>query len=103
MDLQLTSKMRFTLALTFLTATFGLTSAIVLPRDGTTIPACAASCVTNADLGDCAATDTICLCKNPIFVSNVSQCAKDNCSKEDVGPALSAFHAICTSVGIDAF
>ncbi|KAL5520867.1 hypothetical protein ACEPAF_2870 [Sanghuangporus sanghuang] len=86
--------MRFAVALLFA----GFASATLYQRQ--TVPQCALTCIADADLGDCSATDNACLCNNQQFVSSTSSCIQSSCSGDDLQNAIEFAQETCESVGV---
>ena len=59
---------------------------------------CAISCLQNADLGSCSATDNVCLCNNQPFIDSTTACIENACSGDDLANAEAFAVAICESV-----
>ncbi|KAF8622400.1 hypothetical protein AX15_007052 [Amanita polypyramis BW_CC] len=81
-------------------AASGAVSASSLEARQSPFPTCAQSCLANANLGGCVATDTACTCKNTEFVNSVTQCFFASCQGSDLTKAVSTAQALCRAVGI---
>ncbi|KAL5478523.1 hypothetical protein ACEPAI_2707 [Sanghuangporus weigelae] len=86
--------MRFAVALLFA----GFASASLYQRQ--TVPQCALTCIANADLGGCSATDNNCLCNNPQFVSSTASCIESSCTGDDLNNAIGFAQQTCEAVGV---
>ncbi|KAL5497784.1 hypothetical protein ACEPAH_2715 [Sanghuangporus vaninii] len=86
--------MRFAVALLFA----GFASATLYQRQ--TVPQCALTCIANADLGGCSATDNNCLCNNQQFVSSTASCIQSSCSGDDLQNAIAFAQQTCETVGV---
>ena len=60
--------------------------------------ACALICISQADLGNCTASDTLCLCNDTQFVDSVAQCISANCTGNDLTDAEETAQAVCRTV-----
>lgn len=60
--------------------------------------ACSIPCLVNADLGNCSATDNVCLCKSQAFVNSTTACIENACTGADLANAEADAEAICASV-----
>jgi hypothetical protein len=64
------------------------------------VPTCALTCISNANLGGCVQTDNACLCKNQNFVVSTISCIESTCTGSDLENAIQFIQDICTSVGV---
>ncbi|KAL5478509.1 hypothetical protein ACEPAI_2693 [Sanghuangporus weigelae] len=64
------------------------------------VPECALTCIANADLGGCAATDNVCLCESQKFVNSTETCFDRECEAQDLEDAGAFVKATCKSVGV---
>ncbi|KIJ93339.1 hypothetical protein K443DRAFT_112214, partial [Laccaria amethystina LaAM-08-1] len=64
------------------------------------IPACLSTCLANADLGGCVATDNACLCKSQVFVTGVATCVYQACTGADLTAAFNDAEQLCLAVGV---
>ncbi|EJD01850.1 uncharacterized protein FOMMEDRAFT_88233 [Fomitiporia mediterranea MF3/22] len=86
--------MRFTITLLFA----GVASAFLVSRQN--VPQCALTCIGNADLGGCSATDNQCLCTNQQFIQSTTTCIESTCSGSDLAAAEAFAQQSCASVGV---
>ncbi|KAF8351895.1 hypothetical protein F5887DRAFT_932887 [Amanita rubescens] len=75
-------------------------SAHMLEARQSSLPSCAAVCISGASLGGCAATDTSCLCKNQAFVTSVTDCIYAKCTGSDLTTAINIAKEMCQAVGV---
>jgi CFEM-containing surface protein len=61
------------------------------------VPTCALTCISNANLGDCAQTDNACLCKNQQFIASTTTCIESTCTGSDLQEAIEFVQAICAA------
>ena len=59
---------------------------------------CATSCITNANLDGCSATDDVCLCNDQTFVNSVTNCIVNACTGADLANAVATAEALCAAV-----
>ncbi|KAI6018318.1 hypothetical protein EDC04DRAFT_2742509 [Pisolithus marmoratus] len=90
--------MRFAVAFVTLSAALSSVSAGFVTRQ--TLPACAQTCITNADLGGCSITDDTCLCNNQTFVSSTTSCIESSCTGSDLQEAEQYAQSLCLAVGV---
>ncbi|KIJ98605.1 hypothetical protein K443DRAFT_9038 [Laccaria amethystina LaAM-08-1] len=89
--------MRFAL-ITVALAAASASASTLLGRQS--IPACAGTCIANADLGGCSATDNTCLCKSSTFVTSTATCIESSCKGDDLDAAIAAAEQLCAAVGV---
>ncbi|KAF8237630.1 hypothetical protein L208DRAFT_1246381, partial [Tricholoma matsutake] len=58
---------------------------------------CAASCIANANLQGCAATNNTCLCTNQAFVNGTTTCIEASCTGSDLTNAIAASQTLCAA------
>ncbi|KAG6331435.1 hypothetical protein ID866_7654 [Astraeus odoratus] len=64
------------------------------------LPSCAATCIANADYGDCAQDDDSCLCHNQSFIDSATTCIESSCQGNDLTEAEQFAQALCAAVGV---
>ncbi|KAJ1301266.1 hypothetical protein OPQ81_003673 [Rhizoctonia solani] len=64
------------------------------------IPSCAMTCIQNANLDGCSATDNTCLCKSEKFVQSTYSCIAGACQGKDLDTAVAAANALCIAAGV---
>ncbi|OJT05930.1 hypothetical protein TRAPUB_3220 [Trametes pubescens] len=87
-------------AILTLAAAVASVSAAGLNRRQASYPACAISCIQNADFGTCDPVDDACLCKSDAFVQGTTTCIAGACSGSDLQQAESAAQSACEAVGV---
>ncbi|KAI6020106.1 hypothetical protein PISMIDRAFT_678658 [Pisolithus microcarpus 441] len=90
--------MRVAVVLVALSAALSSVSAGFVSRQ--TLPACAQTCITSANLGGCSATDDSCLCRNQSFVNAVTSCIESSCTGSDLQQAEEFAQSLCLAVGV---
>ena len=58
------------------------------------------TCISDADLGGCAATDNVCLCESQVFIDSIEACLDETCSAQDLEDAREFIESVCDSVGV---
>ncbi|KAF5339202.1 hypothetical protein D9611_011127 [Ephemerocybe angulata] len=91
--------MRFSAVVALLGAAASVSAASISARQAG-LPACAATCLTSAPVGDCKADDNACLCKNEPFVTAATSCIESTCKDADLQTALGAAQALCAAEGV---
>ncbi|KAI0055709.1 hypothetical protein BV25DRAFT_1921615 [Artomyces pyxidatus] len=92
--------MQLTFTLFAALATSVSASAIVRRQTAVNYPTCALSCLAGLPLGPCVATDTVCLCHEPSFITDTTECFSTSCTGADVTQAIEAGVAFCAAVNV---
>ncbi|KAF9004375.1 hypothetical protein BDQ17DRAFT_1355005 [Cyathus striatus] len=88
----------FTLLLSF---AVGLAAANLLSARQSSFPACATTCITNADTGGCSTSNMRCLCLNQVFIDSIVDCSDSTCpAVEDKKESRAVIKDICEQVGV---
>ncbi|KZT00727.1 uncharacterized protein LAESUDRAFT_665566 [Laetiporus sulphureus 93-53] len=90
--------MRFTAILVALSGAFVAANAVILKRQS--LPTCADTCLTNANLDGCNASDDSCLCNDKTFVDSVTSCIESACTGSDLTEAEEYAQQLCLAVGV---
>ncbi|XP_006455095.1 hypothetical protein AGABI2DRAFT_194775 [Agaricus bisporus var. bisporus H97] len=87
-------RLSFALAVAALASTV---SASLVARQAS-LPACALLCITQADSGDCKATDNVCLCNKERFLVSFIRCINFSCQGGDIETALNVGNQLCAAI-----
>ncbi|KAL5514638.1 hypothetical protein ACEPAG_1954 [Sanghuangporus baumii] len=90
--------MRFSLSIVLSGIAISSSFASLLSRQK--VPACALTCIANADHGRCTATDNVCLCENQKFINSTETCLDRECEAQDLEDARAFVKAACEAFGV---
>ncbi|KAL5497798.1 hypothetical protein ACEPAH_2729 [Sanghuangporus vaninii] len=90
------------LSLSFVLSGIAISSAFasLLSRQDEPGTACVSTCIANADLDGCSATDNVCLCKSQAFIDSIETCFDRECEAQDLENARVFVEATCEAVGV---
>ncbi|KAG2124658.1 hypothetical protein DEU56DRAFT_892969 [Suillus clintonianus] len=90
--------MRFAVVVLTLSVAFSSAFAALVARQS--LPNCAATCLENADYGNCSSTDDTCLCHSQAFINSTTTCIQASCTGSDLTNAEAASQSLCAAVGV---
>jgi len=87
---------------TLVGAAVSVSASSLYARQIADLPGCGEPCMatSNVNLGGCVASDTTCLCTNPVWVTSTTNCLELACTGTDLQTALELFPALCLSAGV---
>ncbi|KIO22159.1 hypothetical protein M407DRAFT_28307 [Tulasnella calospora MUT 4182] len=93
--------MRFNAVFLVLATSLASVSALAVRGGPSDYPNCSLPCFTNADTGNCSATDVACLCTNNPYLRATTDCNQSSCSPEDLEATAVVAREICLSAGVN--